>query len=99
MGVGRHSDRLQADSLDAGPPAGGHEQPVTPQVRAVAEVQDKLGTVAAGGAGMHPEDQLDSVPAQGLRERLAERLRLAGQHPVRALDDHRLAAETADDLR
>ena len=48
---------------------------------------------------MHPEHQLDSVPAQGLAERLAQRGRLAGKHAVGALDEHRLAAETAHDLR
>ena len=48
---------------------------------------------------MHPEHQLDSVPAQGLAERLAQRRGLARHHPVGALDDHRLAAEPAHDLR
>ena len=48
---------------------------------------------------MYPEHQLDSVPAQGLAERLAQRRRLAGKHTLGALDEHRLAAETPHDLR
>ena len=48
---------------------------------------------------MHAEHQLDPVPAQGLAERLAQRRGLAGQHPVGALDEHRLAAQTPHDLR
>jgi hypothetical protein len=47
---------------------------------------------------VHPEHQLDSVPAQGLAQRLG-RCRLASKQAVGALDDHRLAAETPHDLR
>ena len=48
---------------------------------------------------MHPEHQLDSVPAQGLAERLAQRRSLARKHAVGALDERRLAAEPPHDLR
>jgi len=46
-----------------------------------------------------PENQLDSVPAQGLAERLAQRRGLAGKHVVSAFDERRFAAETPHDLR
>jgi hypothetical protein len=47
---------------------------------------------------VYPEPQLDAVAAQRVAECEAERLRLAGQHMARALDDDGLAAETGDDL-
>ena len=62
------------------------------------ERQDVLLAVSARGGGVLAEHQLDSVPAQRLAERLAERRRLAGKHPVGAFDDDRLAAETPHDL-
>ena len=98
-GVGLDADRLQADPLHPRAPAGGHQQPVAPQLRAAVELQDVLVAVAPRGGRVLPEDQLDPVPAQGLAERLAQRRGLAGKHPVGALDDHRLAAETPHDLR
>src|SRR5215472_4761137 len=49
---------------------------------------------ATRGGGVHPEHQLDSIPAQGLAERLAQRRGLARNHPVGALDKRHLAAET-----
>ena len=61
--------------------------------------QDELVAVPPRGGGVHPQHQLDPVPAQRLAERLAQRRGLAGQHAVGALDEHRLAAETAHDLR
>ncbi len=90
---------LQADSLHPRAPAGRHQQPVTPPVGPVRELEDVLIALPPGGAGVHPEHQLDPVAAQGLGQRRAERRGLARQHPVGALDDHHLAAETADDLR
>ena len=98
-GVGLDADRLQADPLDARAPAGGHQQPVAAQLRTAVEAQDILVTFPPRGGGVRPEHQLDPVPAQGLGERLAERRRLAGKHPVGALDEHHLAAETPHDLR
>ncbi len=47
---------------------------------------------------MHSEVQLDAVPPQDLGESLAELLRLAGQHPISALDQHDLATQPADSL-
>jgi len=48
---------------------------------------------------MPAEPQLNAVPAQRLAERLAQRRRLTGKHTLGALDDDRLAAETAHHLR
>ena len=90
--------RVEADAVDPRAPAGRDQQPVTPHVRAVIEMQDVVVTVALSGGGMLAEHQLDPVPAQGLAERLAERGRLTGNHPAGALDDHRLAAQTAHHL-
>ena len=98
MRVGVDADRLQADPRDARAPTGGHQQPVAPQVRTAVELQDILLTVPPRGGGVHPEHQLDPVPAQGLAERLTQRRRLAGKHAVGALDEHRLAAQAAHDL-
>ena len=72
---------------------------VAPQVRTAVELQDVLVTLPPRGGGMHPEPQLDAVPAQRVAERLAQRCRLAGQHAVGALDEHRLPAEPPHDLR
>jgi len=69
--AGLDADRLQADPLDARAPAGRHEQPVAPQVRAAIELQDEVVTLPPRGGGVHPEHQLDPVPAQGLAERRA----------------------------
>ena len=99
LGVGLDAHRLEADPLDARAPAGCHEQPVAPHVRAAVELQDVLVTLPPRGGGVHPEHQLDAVAAQGLAERLAQRRSLAGKHAVATLDDHRFAAETPHDLR
>ena len=98
-GVGDHAERLQADPVHARAPAGGHEQTVAAQLAAVTQLQDVVLAVAPRGAHARAEDQLDPVAAQDLAERLAQRLRLAGQHTLGTLDQHHLAAETADGLR
>src|SRR5512132_1934215 len=51
------------------------------------------------GGGVLPEPQLDSVLAQGLAERRAQRRSLARQHAVGALDERHLTAEAPHDLR
>ena len=45
-GVGLDADRLEADPLDARPPAGGDEQPVAAQLAAVVELEDVVVAVA-----------------------------------------------------
>ena len=76
-----------------------HQQPVAAQLRAALDGQDVVLPVPPGGDRMRPENQLDPLPAQRLAERLAERCGLAGQDPVGALDDDRLAAQAPHDLR
>ena len=97
--VGLDADRLQADPCHARAAPGRHQQPVAALLAAVPELQDVVLAVAARGGGVHPEHQLDAVPAQGLAERLAQRRGLAGEQAVGALDEHRLAAEAPHDLR
>ena len=93
------ADRLEADPLDARAPTGCHQQLVAPQLRTAVELQDILVAFPPRGGRVHPQHQLDSVPAQGLAERLAQPRRLARKHALGALDEHRLAAETSHDLR
>ena len=82
-----------------GPAAGGDQQPVAAQLAAVVQDQHVVLAVAPGGGRLRAEGELDPVPAQHLAERLAQRRRLAGQHPVAAGDERDLAAEPADRLR
>ena len=63
-------------------------------IGAAVELQDILVAVAPGA-----QRQLDSVPLRRLAERLAQRRRLPGKQTVGALQDHRLAAQAAHDLR
>ena len=56
---------------------------VTPQLASVLEAQDELVAVAPRRGRVHPEHELDSVPAQRLAERLAQRRRLARQARAR----------------
>jgi hypothetical protein len=90
--VGFHADRLKADPLHARAATGGHRQPVAPHLQPAVELQHILVTLPPRRGGVHPQDDLDAVPAQGLAQRLAQRRRLAGQQAVGALDEHRLAA-------
>jgi hypothetical protein len=62
-GVCLDAHRLEADPLDAWAPTGCHEQPVAPHFRSAVELQDVLVAVAPCGGRMHPEHQLDAVPA------------------------------------
>ena len=98
-GIDLDADRLEADPLHPRPPAGGHQQPVAPQFPAAVEGQHVLLSVSPGGGGVHPQRQLNPVPAQRLAELLAQWRRLAGKHAVGALDQHRLAAQAPHDLR
>jgi hypothetical protein len=79
--------------------AGGHEQPIAPLLRIAVELQDILVTVPPRGGGVGPDHQLDSVSAQCLAQRVAQRRSLAGKHVLCPLDEHHLAAETPYDLR
>ena len=83
---------------DPRPPAGGDEQAVAAQLAAVVELEDVLVAVAAGGARVRGEDELDLVAAQNLAERLAQRRRLPREDVLGHVDDHGLAPEAANRL-
>ena len=97
-GVGLDPDGLQADPADPGAPAGGHQQPVTAQFRAVVERQDVVVPVPSRGAGVHPQDAARPRPGAGPRRAPRPGGRLAGEQVVGALDEHGFAAEAAHDL-
>ena len=98
-GVGLDADGLQADTVDARPPAGGDEQPVAAQFAAVVELEDVVLSVAPRGRRARAEHELDAVAAQDLAERLAQRRGLAREDVLGALDERHLAAEPAHGLR
>ena len=98
VGVGLDADGLEPDTAHPRPPAGGDEQAVAPQFAAVVELEDVLVAVAAGGARVCGEDELDLVAAQDLAERLAQRRRLAREDVLGHVDDHGLAPEAANRL-
>ena len=79
--------------VDRWPPAAGRPGP-----RAVVELQDKVVAVPPRAGRVHPEHQLDAVPAQGLTERVAERRGLAGNDRSAPPISTDLAAEPADHL-
>ena len=80
-------------------PAGGDEQPVAAQLAPVVELEDVVLAVAPRGGRVRGQHELDALAAQNLAERLAQRRRLAGEHVLGHVDDHRLAAEPAHGLR
>ncbi len=97
--AGREADGLEAEAAGPRPAPGRHEQAVAAQDGAVGELEHVLAAgVAAGGAHVAPEVQLDAVGPQRLGQRVAERRRLARQQPVGALDDRDLGAHPPDGL-
>ncbi|HET6774236.1 MAG TPA: hypothetical protein VFH36_13050 [Acidimicrobiales bacterium] len=99
VAVGLDTDGLQAQPVHAGAATGGDQQAVASQLAAVRELQDVVLALAPGRRGVHAQDELDAVAAQGLAERFAQRRGLAGEHVVGAVRDGDLAAEAAHGLR
>ena len=93
---GSTPDVLQAQSLDARPAAGGHQQPVAAQLLAVGELEHVVVAVAARGGGMLAEVQLDALGGERLAERLAQRLGLARKDVIHALDQGDRRAHARD---
>ena len=98
MGVRGDADGLEPDPLDARAPSGRHEQMIAAQLPSILQSQDEVLAVAGRRGRLHPEHELDSVPAQRLTQRLAQRRRLAREHVLGRLDERHLAAQTTHDL-
>src|SRR3954463_13785544 len=97
-GVGLDADGVEADALDARATPGGDEDAIAAQLAAVVEREDVVVAIAARLGRVDAQVELDPVAAQRPREGLAERGRLGGQPPLRALEQRHLAAEAAHDL-
>ena len=61
--VGVDADRVEADPVHAGAPAGGDEQVVAAHLAAVIEREDVVLGVAPGRRRLDAQDQFDSVTA------------------------------------
>ena len=72
-----HADGVEADVIDARSAAGRHEQALRAQVVAPRELDDVLVTIAADGAGVLAEVELDPVCRERGAQRVAQRLRFA----------------------
>ena len=92
------SDRVQPDVRDAGTPPRGHQQPVAPQLTAIAQLHHVVLAIAPGGRDRDPDQHLDAVAAQDLGHGRTEARRLPSEQAVGHLDERHLTAETAYDL-
>jgi hypothetical protein len=72
---------------------------VAAQLAAIVEGEDVVRTVTSRGGRVHAQQQLDSVVAEHLAKRLAQRRGLAGKYVSSGLDEADLATETAHCLR
>ena len=89
---------LQPDALHPWPPARGHEEALSSQLRAVVELQDELLTVPHRLGRGDAEMELNAVTTQRLAERLAECGRLADNHTLGRFDQDDLSTEAAHRL-
>ena len=96
---GLHADRVEAEAVDTRSPAGRHEQAIAAQLVAPGELEDVLVAVAPHAGGLLAEAELDPVRGERDAERVAERLRLAREHVVHALDERHGSAHAVDGLR
>ncbi len=96
--VGLDADCVEADPVHPGAPACSEQQVVASHLAAVTECQDEVLAVASGGRCLGAQLQLDSVAAEHLAQRLAQRRRLMGQHAFSRFNDDHLAAQTAHGL-
>src|SRR5262249_60888686 len=85
--------RPQPRAAPRGPRAGGDEDPIAAQPPPVIELEAVVVPVPPGGGRVDPKGELDALRLEGLAESFAEGLGLAGQHVLRAVEEHRLAAE------
>ena len=81
---------LQAEAADPGPPAGGQQQPVRVEARAVLQRERQAVVRAFGLGGRRAEEDLDAGPAQGRGQDFPGEGGLAGQQPRLRLDQRHL---------
>src|SRR5581483_9744065 len=92
------ADGLEPDSLDARAPSGRHQQMIAAQVPPILESQDEVLPIAGGRDRLHTERELDSVAPQRVTQRLAQGLRLPGEHALATLDKRHCTAQTPHHL-
>jgi hypothetical protein len=72
---GSDADLLQSDVLNARTAASGDEQSIAAKFASVVELQNVIVTLATSLYCSHLERHINSVLAQGIAERLAQRSR------------------------
>jgi len=84
VGVRLDADRLEPDPLDPRTATRRHQQPVAAQLPAVAELEHVVLALTPRHRRPRAEHELDTVAAQHLAERLAQRRGLVREHPLGA---------------